>query len=95
MALPVSAAGARPRRSCEFPVMRDREPLRVYGPSISLACRQRTCRYPGHSKLFVNIGPLPCRFRRLWFRYAVSAIGTQLSVVAIAYEVYKITEVVA
>jgi MFS family permease len=44
-------------------------------------------------RLLVNTTPLReyPEFRRLWLGYAISAIGTQLSVVAISYEVYHLT----
>lgn len=44
-------------------------------------------------RMLVDIEPIRAypEFRRLWFGYAVSSIGTQMSVVAIAIEVYRIT----
>ena len=43
--------------------------------------------------LLVDIGPLrryPL-FRRLWFGYLVTTLGNQLTVVAVAFEVFKLT----
>lgn len=44
-------------------------------------------------RMLVDLEPIRAypEFRRLWFGYAVSSIGTQMSVVAIAIEVYQIT----
>ena len=44
-------------------------------------------------RMLVDIEPIRVypEFRRLWFGFAVSSIGTQMSVVAIAVEVYDIT----
>jgi MFS family permease len=45
------------------------------------------------ARMIVDIEPIRVypEFRRLWFGFAVSSIGTQMSVVAIALEVYRIT----
>src|SRR5579875_1362933 len=44
-------------------------------------------------RLLVDLGPLRTRadFRRLWTGFAISALGTQLAVVAVAYDVYLTT----
>jgi MFS family permease len=43
--------------------------------------------------VFVDLRPLKRypEFRRLWVAFAVSSIGIQLSIVAVAYEVYRLT----
>lgn len=45
------------------------------------------------ARMLVDLGPLRARpdFRRLWIGFAVSALGTQLSVVAVSLDVYLIT----
>ncbi len=45
------------------------------------------------SRLLVDIGPLRrhSQFRRLWGGYVVSTLGSQLTVVALPYEIYQIT----
>jgi MFS family permease len=45
------------------------------------------------AKLFVDIGPLRRypQYRRLWIGYAISAIGSQLTIAAVAFQVYLIT----
>jgi MFS family permease len=43
-------------------------------------------------RVFANIGPLRVpRFRRLWLGYLVSQTGSQLTVVAVAYQVFQLT----
>ena len=44
-------------------------------------------------RLFVDTTPLreSPQYRRLWFGYAVNQLGSQLTVVAIAYQIYKLT----
>ncbi len=41
-------------------------------------------------RLFVDITPLreSPQYRRLWFGYAVNQLGSQLTIVAVAYQVY-------
>ncbi len=45
------------------------------------------------ARLFVDITPLreSPQYRRLWFGYAVNQLGSQLTIVAVAYQVYKLT----
>ena len=44
-------------------------------------------------RLFVDLGPLRQSqgFRRLWGGYLVATLGSQLTVVAIPYQVFKLT----
>jgi MFS family permease len=44
-------------------------------------------------RLLVDIGPLRTspQFRRLWSGYVVSVLGSQLTVVAVPYQVYRLT----
>jgi MFS family permease len=44
-------------------------------------------------RLFVDISPLrnSAQYRRLWFGYAVNQLGSQLTIVAVAYQVYRLT----
>jgi MFS family permease len=48
---------------------------------------------PGVSSLFADITPLrtSASFRRLWFGLAVSGVGNQLTLVALAYQTYVLT----
>ncbi len=45
------------------------------------------------AKLFLDITPLRenPEYRRLWLGYAVNQLGSQLTIVAVAYQVYKLT----
>ena len=44
-------------------------------------------------RIFVDLSPLreSVAFRRLWTGYVVNQVGSQLTVVALAYQVFKIT----
>jgi MFS family permease len=45
------------------------------------------------ARIFVDITPLRenSQYRRLWFGYAVNQLGAQLTIVAVAYQVYQLT----
>ena len=45
------------------------------------------------ARLFLDISPLRRypQFRRLWIGYVISLLGSQLTVVAVAYQIYRIT----
>jgi MFS family permease len=45
------------------------------------------------ARLFVDITPLRenRQYRRLWFGYAVNQLGAQLTIVAVAYQIYQLT----
>jgi MFS family permease len=62
-------------------------------PSPGLGPQAPTLRFRVRS-LIVDIGPLRRHpeFRRLWFGLTVSSIGSQLTVVGVAYQAYVLTD---